>query len=246
VSGYVLAAATINPGEHTQVEFLGLTLNIDTIIATVVASLIVIGLGLLVRSKITAGVPNGVQLAWETIVKTVRDQVEEAIGVKVAPFLVPLAMALFVFILASNWLSVLPLHIGGHPLLEPPTADINTVFALAVLLFIWWHTAGSIRHGGPHKQAIHILKGHYPPFAPMWIIEEVVHLVSLPLRLFGNIFAGGIMIALLALLPAYIFWLPGAAWKLFDMGIGLLQAYLFMLLTITYFKEAMEIREEGH
>lgn len=241
-----MAAPSINPGEHAQVDFLGLTLNIDTIIATLVASVIVVALGLLVRVTITSGVPKGIQLGFETVVKLVRDQVQEAIGIKVAPFLVPLALSLFLFILACNWLSVLPLHWNGHPILEPPTADVNLVYALALLLFVWWHVAGAVKHRGPGKQLVHVLKGHFPPFAPLWVLEEVVHLVSLPLRLFGNIFAGGIMVSLLALLPAYLFWLPGSAWKLFDLGIGLLQAYLFMLLTITYFKEAMEIREEGH
>ncbi|TDP97715.1 F0F1 ATP synthase subunit A [Labedaea rhizosphaerae] len=238
--------ATINPTEHTEVHLAGLVFNLDTIIATVIASLIVIILGLIVRAKITSGVPNRTQLAFETIAKLARDQVEDSIGVKVAPFLVPVAMSLFIFILACNWLSVLPLHWNGHPILEPPTADVNLVFALSLLLFIWWHAAGARRHGGFGKQVVHTVKGHFAPFAPLWIIEEIVHLVSLPLRLFGNIFAGGIMVSLLALLPAYVFWLPGAGWKLFDMGIGLLQAYLFMLLTIAYFKAAMELEEERH
>jgi F-type H+-transporting ATPase subunit a len=240
------AGATINPTEHAEVHLAGLVFNIDTIIATIIASLIVIVLGLIVRAKLTSGVPNKTQLAFETLTKISRDQVEEAIGVKVAPFLVPVAMSLFIFILACNWLSVLPLHWNGHPLLEPPTADVNLVFALSLLLFIWWHAAGARRRGGFGKQVVHTVKGHYTPFAPLWIIEEVVHLVSLPLRLFGNIFAGGIMVSLLALLPAYVFWLPGAGWKLFDLGIGLLQAYLFMLLTITYFKGAMESHDDAH
>jgi F-type H+-transporting ATPase subunit a len=240
------AAATINPGEHVEGELFGLTFNIDTIISTVVAAAVVIGLGLFVRAKITAGVPNGTQLAFETIVKQVRDQVEQFIGIRIAPFLVPIAMCLFVFLLAANWLSVLPSQIGGHEVLPPPTADINLVMALAVLMFVWWHVAGTRRHGGLGKHAMHVIKGHYAPFAPLWILEEFVHLISLPLRLFGNIFAGGIMVSLLALLPAYILWIPTAGWKLFDLGIGLLQAYLFMLLTIAYFSEAMVDREEEH
>lgn len=243
---HVRAAATINPGEHVEWNLFGLTLHGDTIISTLVASVIVLALGLFVRAKISRGVPKGTQLFFETVVKLVRDQVESFIGVRVAPFLVPVAMSLFVFILACNWLTLLPTHVGGHSILPPPTEDVNLVFALALLMFIWWHVAGARRHRGPGKHLVHVVKGHYAPFAPLWILEEFVHLISLPLRLFGNIFAGGIMISLLALLPAYIFWLPGAGWKLFDMAIGLLQAYLFMLLTIAYFKESMEVREEGH
>lgn len=243
---YIRAAVEISPGQHPQWHFLGLSFNSDTIVSTVVASLILLALGFFVRMKITAGVPNGVQLFFETIVKEVRNQVETFIGVRVAPFLVPVAIALFVFILACNWLSVLPVHFGERDVLPPPTADINTVFALAVLMFIWWHLAGARRHRGLGRHFLHVAKGHYAPFAPLWLLEEVIHLLSLPLRLFGNIFAGGIMIELLALLPGYIFWLPNAGWKLFDLAIGLLQAYLFMLLTISYFAEAMETREGDH
>jgi len=87
-----VTASTINPTEQAQVHFLGLALNIDTIIGTVIAALVVIGVGLFVRMRITTGVPNGVQLALETLVKLVRNQVDEAIGIDVAPFLVPVAM----------------------------------------------------------------------------------------------------------------------------------------------------------
>jgi len=237
-----VTASTINPTEQAQVHFLGLALNIDTIIGTVIAALVVIGVGLFVRMRITTGVPNGVQLALETLVKLVRNQVDEAIGIDVAPFLVPVAMCLFLFILACNWLSVLPLNVGDHALMEPPTADVNLTYALALLMFCWQHVAGTKRHQGLGKHLAHVAKGHFPPFAPKWIMLQFVDLSSLALRLFGNMWAGGLMISLLALLPGYVFWLPGAAWKLFDLGIGLLQAYIFMLLTITYFKEQMEIR----
>ena len=246
MSGYVLAETTIDPTKHHTVEIAGLTINYDTVIGSVVAALVVIGLGLWVRARITSGVPKGTQLGFETVVKMVRTQVDEQIGIKVAPYLVPIAMALFVFILTCNWISVLPLHIGTEPLLEPPTADVNLVYALALLLFIWQHVQGTRTHHGVGKHLGHVVRGHYAPFAPMWIILQFVDLLSLPLRLFGNMFAGGIMVMLLALLPSYVFWLPGAGWKLFDLGIGLLQAYLFMLLTIVYFKEQTEVRDEAH
>lgn len=247
MSGYVLAAgATINPTEHTEITVGGLVFNFDTILGTLIASVIVIGLGLFVRAKLTAGVPKGTQLGFETIVKMVRGVVDEQIGIKVAPYLVPIGMALFTFILACNWLSLLPLHYDGHPLLEPPTADVNLVFALALLLFLWQHIKGVQTHKGLGKHLTHVAKGHYAPFAPMWIILQFVDLASLPLRLFGNMFAGGIMVSLLALLPSYIWWIPGSGWKLFDMAIGLLQAYLFVLLTVVYFKEQTEVRDEAH
>ena len=69
---------------------------------------------------------------------------------------------------------------------------------------------------------------------PLRIIEELIKPFTLALRLFGNIFAGVIMLALIAALPAFILWLPEVVWKLFDAFIGLIQAFIFGLLTILY------------
>ncbi|WP_031464598.1 FoF1 ATP synthase subunit A [Sciscionella sediminilitoris] len=242
------ADSQIQVGEYGQTEVLGITLNMTTILGTLVAAVILLAVGFFVRAKLVASansgakVPGGTQLFLETIVKHFRDQIQSFVGIKVAPFLVPVCLALFLFILSANWLTFLPLH---H-YLPPPSADVNFVYALALLMFIWWHAAGTRRHKGVGKHALHVLKGHYAPFAPMWVIEEVVHLLSLPLRLFGNMLAGGILIMLLGLLPAYFNWIPIAGWKLFDMAIGLLQAYLFVLLTISYFSQAMEVHDEEH
>jgi ATP synthase A chain len=68
--------------------------------------------------------------------------------------------------------------------------------------------------------------------------------VSLALRLWGNIFAGGIMVAVIGLLPPYILWLPNAGWKLFDMFIGVIQALIFTLLTLIYFSESVGSEDE--
>ncbi|MGH7869747.1 MAG: F0F1 ATP synthase subunit A [Candidatus Dormibacteraceae bacterium] len=243
----VLAAATIEPpGTHPHWDLFGLIVNSDTVVSTLVASVIIVALGFFVRAKVTSGVPNGVQLFFETVNKLMRTQIENAIGVRVAPFLMPLSITLFILILACNWLSVLPAHVGGKDVLPPPTSDVNLVYALALLLFLWKHVAGVKRHHGIGRHFLHVAKGHYPPLAPLWILEEFTNLLSLPLRLFGNIFAGGIMIELFGLLPAYVLWLPNAGWKLFDMGIGLIQAFIFVLLTIMYFSEAMEVREGEH
>lgn len=69
--------------------------------------------------------------------------------------------------------------------------------------------------------------------------------VSLALRLFGNIFSGTIMLMLIGMFPAYIVPIPNAAWKLFDMFIGVIQAFIFALLTVLYFAKAVKI-EENH
>jgi len=242
MSETVLAAETIEVGVHSEWHIFGLTLHADTILGTLVAAAVVIGLGLWVRSRVTSGVPNGPQLFFEGVTKFLRDQVETSIGVRTAPFLVPLSIGLFIFILVCNWLVILPLH---H-FLPPPTADVNLVYPLALMVFFWRQVAGARQHGGFGKQFMHVAKGHNPALAPMWFLEEITGVVSHALRLFGNIFAGGVMLSLFTLIPFYITWLPTAGWKLFDLFIGLVQAFIFAFLTIIYFSQSMEDREEAH
>ena len=193
----VVAAGAIHVGEHDEVQWLGLTFNVDTILATAVAAVIVIGLAFFLRAKVTStDVPGGVQLFFEAITIQMRNQVESAIGIKVAPFVLPLAVALFVFILVANWLSVLPVQYssGGetHELLKPPAADINFVLALALFVFLCYHAAGVWRRGF-FGHWVKLLKGHVAFMAPINLVEEIAKPISLSLRLFGNLFAGGIL-----------------------------------------------------
>jgi F-type H+-transporting ATPase subunit a len=247
----ILAEAAIQVGHHTEAHWFGLTVNTDTVLATAVAGVIVLGLAFFLRAKVTStGVPGGVQLFWEAITVQLRNQVETAIGMKIAPFVLPLAVALFVFILVANWLSVLPVQYtdstgATHELLKPPASDINFVLALALFVFVCYHAAGVWRRG-PLGHPWKVLKGHVALMAPINIVEEFAKPISLSLRLFGNIFAGGILVALIALFPPYILWLPNAIWKSFDLFVGAIQAFIFALLTILYFGQSMELDEEHH
>ncbi|HEU5044613.1 MAG TPA: F0F1 ATP synthase subunit A [Nocardioidaceae bacterium] len=225
----MIRAEGIEIGNHVTVTVAGMTLNLDTIWSTVIAGAIVIGLGFWMRSKVTSGAPSKIQLMWEGVVNEVTTQVEGNLG-RVHPFVVPLAVALFFFILISNWLELIP----TADVVKAPTADVNLVYALALLVIVGVHIFG-IRERG--------LKGYLKHYAqpnlallPLNIIEEIVKPFTLALRLFGNIFAGGIMIALIAfLLPLYTVWGADVIWKLFDMFIGAIQAFIFALLTVLYF-----------
>jgi F-type H+-transporting ATPase subunit a len=244
----ILAEGAIEVGHHETAHWLGMTVNTDTVLATAIAGLVVIALAFFLRAKVTStGVPSGVQLFWEAITIQMRGQIEQAIGMKIAPFVLPLAVTLFVFILVANWISVLPVQYGTadgktHELLKPPAADINFVLALALFVFLCYHAAGIWRRG-IIGHPIKVLKGHVAFLAPINLVEEIAKPISLSLRLFGNIFAGGIMVSLIALFPWYIQWLPNAIWKTFDLFVGLIQAFIFALLTILYFSQSMEMDE---
>jgi F-type H+-transporting ATPase subunit a len=248
----ILAAESgIQVGHHTEAHWFGLTVNTDTVLATAIAAAIVLGLAFFLRAKVTStGVPGGVQLFWEAITTQTRTQIENAIGIKIAPFVLPLAVTLFVFILVANWISVLPVQYTDssgaiHELLKPPASDINFVLALALFVFLCYHAAGFWRRG-PLGHPWRVLKGHVAILAPINIVEELAKPISLSLRLFGNIFAGGILVALIALFPPYIMWLPNAIWKSFDLFVGAIQAFIFALLTILYFSQSMELEEDHH
>ncbi|HVC69738.1 MAG TPA: F0F1 ATP synthase subunit A [Acidimicrobiales bacterium] len=244
-------AANINVGVHVQRKLLGLTVDLDTLWATLAAMVIVIGLGLYLRSRATAGVPGKLQLVWEMGVSAVRKQVEGAIGPR-GSAIVPLAVTLFVFILVANWFEAL--GIGSDiEWLPAPTGDINLTLALAFIVIIPVHIA-SIRSRGPVGYLKHYVAQPFPKFlfplnAFINGVEEVAKPITLALRLFGNLLSGGLMLALIAALAVWnISHIPigdvatvvlNPVWKLFDLAIGAIQAFIFALLTILYFDTAM-------
>jgi F-type H+-transporting ATPase subunit a len=231
MSGYVLAAETVEVGVHKEWHLLGLTFNADTLISTALAAVVVLGFGVYLARKATAGVPSGLQLTFETVTEQIEDQVEDQIGIKTAPFVVPLAISLFFFILIANLLSILPHAFEAY--VRPPTADVNLTFALAFFVIILVHLTG-IRKRGAKAYFAHFAHP-YKFLVPLEIITEIVKPFTLALRLFGNILSGGVMVAVIALMPWYINWLPTSLWKMFDIFVGVLQAFIFMLLTIIYF-----------
>ena len=233
----------ITIGEHVTRTVGPLTFNVDTIWATLIAGGLVMLLGFLARRALTRDtddhVPTKLQLFWETIVGQVNTQVEDNLG-KVHPYVAPLAVSLFFFILFANWLELLPTEINHDThLLPAPTADTNLTYALALLVMVSVWTFG-IRQRGLKAYLKHFVEP-FPVLLPLNILEELIKPLTLALRLFGNIFAGGILVALIAMFPWYIQWAPNAIWKTFDLFVGLIQAFIFALLTILYFGQAMEL-----
>lgn len=224
----VVVAAEIEVGKHHKLDIGPISVHIDTIATTVIAGAIVIGMGLWLAKTATSGVPSKIQLFWEAVVGWVQGEVNNAMG-KQSPFVVPLAVTLFFFILLCNWVALIP----AHEYLPPATADVNLTYSLALVVIIWVHING-IRKKGSKAYFSHFVQP-YKALLPLNIVEEIVKPFTLALRLFGNIFSGGIMVALIGLMPIYIAPFPNAVWKLFDMGIGVIQAFIFALLTILYF-----------
>jgi len=251
-----LTGIDITPGLHLQWKVGGLTINGEIVWATVIAGIVVVTLGLMMAKRATAGVPSKPQLLWELAVGAVQKQVDDTIGPRGAK-VVPLALTLFVFIFTCNLFEVLSI---GSPIdwLPAPTSDVNLPLAMALYVIVLVHVA-AIRNRGVGGYLRHYYARPFPKklfLVNLFMngVEELVKPVTLTLRLFGNLFAGGLMLSLLASL---VIWKLGAVpiggilsvpftvvWKLFDMAIGAIQAFIFALLTILYFDTAMAPDEE--
>jgi F-type H+-transporting ATPase subunit a len=250
---------SIEIGEHVTRTWRGFTFNMDTIWATLIAGTLVFVLGFWARSALTKDaddhVPSKIQLIWEVIVGEVNRQVEDNLG-KVHPYVAPLAISIFFFVLFANWLELIPSEYNeesGH-LLPAPTADTNLTYALAAVTMISVWSFG-IRQKGTKGYFKHFVEP-FPIMLPLNILEELIKPVTLALRLFGNIFAGGIMLALIGALIGWtvsdipiggvLGFIFNIGWKIFDMFIGAIQAFIFALLTVLYFAMAGARHDEDH
>ena len=241
LSSQLLAEAEISVGDHAmQITVLGMKVNLDIVIASLVAAAIVLGLGFLMRRKVTSGVPGKLQLFWETVVEQVGGIAESSIGPQGRRF-VPLAVGLFLFILVCNWIEIIPS--GHNPEWFPaPTSDVNLPLAMAVTVIFLVHY-NSVKARGAKGYFKHYLKP-YPVMLPINIIEEITKPITLTFRLFGNIFASVLMVSVItALLPIFLVPVGELVWKPFAMFIGAIQAFIFALLTIIYLGIGMSTDE---
>jgi F-type H+-transporting ATPase subunit a len=200
-----------------------MTFNLDVILMTWIAFALILALGFSsVRKR--GVVPNSMQIVGELFVYNLYKLTEDALDEQLAKKYAPLICALFLFLLVSNWLGIIP-----H--LEEPTKDLNTPLSLGMMGFVIAHAAG-IKKKGFKKYAYEYFQ---PIFfmAPLNIIGEVAKIVSISFRLFGNIMGGSIII----LVVSYLTWsivLPPFLNAFFGMFVGTIQAFVFTMLTVVY------------
>jgi F-type H+-transporting ATPase subunit a len=200
-----------------------ITINLEVIIMTwiVFALLIVLGLFASYKRKI---LPRPLQALGELIVSLLYGLTEDALGKDLAKTYAPLICALFMFLLLSNWLGIIP-----H--LEEPTKDLNTTFGLGIMGFFIAHYAGIKSKG--FKAYI---KEYFQPIffmMPLNVIGELAKIVSISFRLFGNIMGGSIIILVVSYLT-YSVVLPPFLYGFFGLFVGTIQAFVFTMLTIVY------------
>jgi len=237
------------------------SVNADTVAVSIVLGLLGLGFMWLVTRKATSGVPSKKQAFVELCVNFVNDQVK-GIYHGESLWVAPIALTVFVWVVLMNTMDVLPVDIlasffgflGFHAFRPVPTADVNTTFALALTVFALMVIYG-ISHkglGGWTKELFVAPFGHNPVLWPFNFLFNMVEFISKPLshslRLFGNIYAGEIIFLLLAMwamsgLAGTLFsGVLNLGWAIFHILIVLLQAYIFMMLTIVY----IAMGEESH
>jgi F-type H+-transporting ATPase subunit a len=224
----------------SSTSFMGSQVNVDTIGLTVFAMVILILLALFVRRRLSLERPGGAQNVMEVIFEFVNGFVTDSLGAERTRAIGPLAVALFLFILFANYIDVVPI-----PHFDAPTADLNTTAGLALMGFVLWNFLGVRRHGlvGYFR---HLFS--FPFLAPITVIEELAKPLTLALRLFGNIFAGEVLIIVFGSLLRGTF-LPalpiGFAFALaLGLFVGAIQAFIFAVLTVSYI--GMATSSEAH
>ena len=215
-----------NIGVRETVNFLGLTFNVETIFMTWIAMAIVIIIAALAVRNLQA-VPTGAQNILEIIISWLENQVSAMIGKMIYA---PLIVGLFLFLLVSNLLGLIP----GF---ESPTNDLNTTLGLALTVIAIVHFSGL------YFKRSHYIAHFFKPFAPFVIInliEEIAKPITLSFRLFGNILAGEILIIVLVNLIPIWMPIPSVAWLGFSIFISCVHAVIFTMLSMAYIGNAVK------
>jgi len=230
-------------------------ITLDTLVSSGIAIVITMAIAFYVARQLRPEKPGKLQMVLELLLGYVRGLVRESVA-EDATFIIPIAATIGLYILVANWLEFFPLAFSAY--VRPANADLNQTLAMAlvVILIVQWY---SIRALGWVGYLRRFTKPFELPiwarvlFIPLNILEELIKPITLSLRLFGNIFAGVLMVYLLSLwFQAAVYWAPVSVvglvlWKFFDVFfVGSLQAFIFMLLTVMYFGAAREGLEEEH
>jgi F-type H+-transporting ATPase subunit a len=181
-------------------------------------------------TKSIKSIPSGLQNFMEVVIGGIENMIVETMGEHGRPFF-PLIATLAIFVLVSNLIGLIP---GFFP----PTANINTTAACAIIVFISTHVVGIKHHG------LHYLKHFMGPIAwlapVIFFIEVIGHLsrpVSLTLRLFGNMNGHELVLMIFFGLAPFLVPLP---MMLMGVLVSFIQAFVFMLLAMIYIQGSLE------
>ena len=200
-----------------------IALNLEVIVMTWIVFFVLIVFGFFTTWKRDL-LPKPMQVLGELIISQLYELTEDALGREKSKTYAPLICALFMFLLLSNWIGIVP-----H--LEEPTKDLNTPLSLGIMGFVLAHFAG-IKTKGFKEYS----KEYFQPIffmMPLNVIGELAKVVSISFRLFGNIMGGSIIILVVSHLT-YSIVLPPVLNAFFGLFVGAIQAFVFTMLTLVY------------
>lgn len=211
------------PQLAVQLFGLELVFNTQTIVMTWVVIAMLIVFAFLATRNLRL-VPNPLQIVAEFFVRGFYGLTRDALDEEMAKKYFPLICALFMFLLLSNWLGVIPKF-------HEPTKDLNTTLGFGIMGFFIAHYAG-IKKKGIKKY----LTEYFEPIfimAPLNVISEIAKVISISFRLYGNILGGAIIILIVSYL-VYGLILPPFLNVFFVFFVGTIQAFVFTMLTLVY------------
>lgn len=194
----------------------------------------------------------GVQWIYEVLLGTIEQVIPDK---KVARRLSPLVITLFFCIVINYWLGVLPfvgdaVTYNGTPLLRALPSDMNVTFALAIISMITAQIY-AIRVHGVFGNAKRYLRN--PIKDPTGAFEGVLEFIAefsrgtaLSLRLFGNVFAGEVLLLMVGFMSSYFAPLSLPVFMLFELFMGAIQAYVFFMLTVVFVSLAVAHHGDEH
>jgi F-type H+-transporting ATPase subunit a len=232
--------------EHSrpQVVWFHLTFDLSIILTTTVAAILAFLLAYLCTRNLSMSTKNKWQNFMEWIVEFVQDIIQISIGPGFTTnlFILTTGVTLLMYLFIANLLGV-PFAIvttGDHPVSwwRSPTADAHVTMTLAIMIIAYTHFIDIRLNGFKHY-----LTSFFKPIKALFVInviEQFSTTLTLGIRLFGNIFAGEVMLGLLAatinkgILFATFASVPMLIWQVFCIFIGAIQAYIFVTLTMVY------------
>jgi F-type H+-transporting ATPase subunit a len=234
-------------GEATATfEFAGLTFDWSVIISMTVSMVIVFFLAFFLSRNLTMK-PKGKQNFLEWIIDFTNGIVDSALPNKTGRSLKFFAFSLFMFIFVSNQLGLaFQVKVGDVTYLKSVTTNPIITLGMALIVLSMAHFIG-VATLGFKKYFKSVFLSPFPALLPINIIEQFTSFLTLGLRLFGNIFAGEMVLTLLwqlanaagiwSMVPAFVLTM---IWQAFSLFIGAIQAYVFVTLTMVYVSEKIE------
>jgi F-type H+-transporting ATPase subunit a len=227
--------------------------------ATLLAFIVLVvlaAISITLRSKL-AIIPGMLQNVAEVMLEGALDIIDTVLGNrKTSEKYLPIVFTIFLFVLFSNWFGLVPgvgsIMVGrgadAVPLLRSPASDLNFTLALALIAVTMVNAFGIAAMGLKERASVFFNFSNPLKFfvGILELISEFARIISFTFRLFGNVFAGEVLLAIMALLVPYVIPLPFMFLEIF---VGFIQAFIFGMLTLVFVSLAVtphEGEEAGH